>query len=216
MYMSTIRDQHYFGGALLDVGFADTRGLLRNPVRRATALYEITPLGNRGNYFSGVDRHFYRQQSYRQLFLPVLHWRGAHHLKFGVDVERESFHQITYPARYQVLRDDVRLRASDFFRAVVPAAQESGGRPLRSGSLDAARGARARRRYADRMERDRARLEVAPRVSVTWAPHRLADTKLSAGWGIYTTPSAWPPSPASRTRTASPPSTCRTALCSDR
>ena len=52
-YMSTMRDQHYFGGALLDVGFADTRGLLRNPPQ-GDLLFQITPLGNRGNYFSAA------------------------------------------------------------------------------------------------------------------------------------------------------------------
>ena len=74
-YMSTIRDQHYFGGALLDVGFADTRGLLRNPPQ-GIVLYEITPSGNRGNYFSGVNRHWYRQQAMANLFLPTVHFRG--------------------------------------------------------------------------------------------------------------------------------------------
>src|SRR5450759_3415193 len=72
-YMSTIRDQHYFGGALLDIGFADTRGLLRNPPL-GNALYEITPSGNRGNYFSGVNRHWYRQQATANLFLPTVHF----------------------------------------------------------------------------------------------------------------------------------------------
>src|SRR5207237_2124563 len=28
-------------------------------------------------------------------------------------------------------------------------------------------------------------LEVAPRVAAAWAPHRLRDTKFSAGWGVY-------------------------------
>ena len=104
-YMSTIRDQHYFGGALLDVGFADTRGLLRNPPR-GDVVYEITPSGNRGNYFSGVNRHWYRQQVTANLFLPAVHFHGEHHLKFGVDVERESFHQQVDRHDYQVLRDD--------------------------------------------------------------------------------------------------------------
>ena len=103
-YMSTIRDQHYFGGALLDVGFADTRGLLRNPPR-GDVVYEITPSGNRGNYFSGVNRHWYRQQGTANLFLPTVHFHGEHHLKFGVDVERESFHQQVERHDYQVLRD---------------------------------------------------------------------------------------------------------------
>ncbi len=105
LYMSTIRDQHYFGGALLDVGFADTRGLLRNPPR-GDLIYEITPSGNRGNYFSGVNRHWYRQQTTANLFLPTVHFHGDHHLKFGVDVERESFHQQVERHDYEVLRDD--------------------------------------------------------------------------------------------------------------
>ena len=42
-YISTVRDQHYFsGGALLDVGFADTRGFLRS-LPQGDELYEITP-----------------------------------------------------------------------------------------------------------------------------------------------------------------------------
>ncbi len=31
-YMSTIRDQHYFSGKLMDVGFADSRGATNDPV----------------------------------------------------------------------------------------------------------------------------------------------------------------------------------------
>src|ERR1017187_9800926 len=104
-YMSTIRDQHYFGGALLDIGFADTRGLLRNPPR-GDLIYEITPSGNLGNYFSGVNRHWYRQQATANLFLPTAHFHGEHHLKFGTDVERESFHQQVELHDYEVLLDD--------------------------------------------------------------------------------------------------------------
>src|SRR6185295_20072374 len=50
-YMSSLRDQMYFGGgALLDLGFADTRSNFRD-APLGNALFEITPLGNRGNYF---------------------------------------------------------------------------------------------------------------------------------------------------------------------
>src|SRR6266542_2822843 len=104
-YMSTIRDQHYFGGALLDVGFADSRGHSdTSPL--GNEVYQITPEGNRGNYFSGADRHWYRQQVMGNLFLPAVHWRGEHRLKFGADVERESYHQQAQRHDYEVLRDD--------------------------------------------------------------------------------------------------------------
>ena len=82
--MSTLRDQAYFrGGALLDVGIADTRGLLRD-LPQGDQLFEITPFGDLGNYFASLDRHFYRQQGMANLFLPTLHLAGTHQLKFGV------------------------------------------------------------------------------------------------------------------------------------
>jgi Carboxypeptidase regulatory-like domain len=185
MYMSTIRDQHYFNGALLDVGFADTRGLLRNPPQ-GTALFEITPLGNRGNYFTGVDRHFYRQQVIANLFLPVLHYRGAHNLTFGIDVERESFHQTTYRHDYQVLRDDnsvaryVTFAGSPFRRRKnLEAAHYVQDRWSVREGLTLELGLRAEWNEVVRQ------LEIAPRFSAAWAPRRLHGAKLSAGWGIY-------------------------------
>ena len=185
MYMSTIRDQHYFGGALLDIGFADTRGLLHNP-SQGTAIYEITPFGNRGNYFSSVNRHWYRQQTTANLFLPTAHFHGEHHLKFGVDVERESFHQQVTRHDYEVLLDDGSVARTVAFAGVpfqerknLEAAQyiQDHWTPLEGLALEA--GLRAE---WNEVSRD---LEVAPRAAVAWAPRALHDTKFSAGWGIY-------------------------------
>ena len=184
-YMSTIRDQHYFGGALLDIGFADTRGLLRNPPR-GEAVYEITPSGNRGNYFSGVNRHWYRQQATANLFLPTVHFHGEHHLKFGVDVERESFHQQVARHDYEVLRDDGSVARLVTFAGVpfqqrknLEAAQyvQDHWTPLEGLTLEG-----GVRTEWNEVVRD---LEVAPRVAVAWAPGRLRGTKISAGWGVY-------------------------------
>jgi hypothetical protein len=106
LYMSTVHDQSYFAsGLLLDAGFADTRGVLRDDPQGST-LFEITPGGNRGNYYTGLDRHFYRQQAVVNIFAPALHWRGSHRFKFGVDFQRESFHQQVQRHDYVVLRAD--------------------------------------------------------------------------------------------------------------
>jgi Carboxypeptidase regulatory-like domain len=184
-YMSTIRDQHYFGGALLDVGFADTRGLLRNPPR-GDVVYEITPSGNRGNYFSGVNRHWYRQQATANLFLPTVHFHGEHHLKFGVDVERESFHQQVERHNYQVLRaDDSVARLVSFAgvpfqnRKNLEAAQYVQDHWTPREGLAIEGGVRTE---WNEVVRD---LEVAPRFAVAWVPKRLRGTKISAGWGVY-------------------------------
>ena len=184
-YMSTIRDQHYFGGALLDIGFADTRGQLNNPPR-GDLIYEITPYGNRGNYFSGVNRHWYRQQGTGNLFLPTAHFHGEHHLKFGVDVERESFHQQVERHDYEVLRDDgsvarlVSFEGDPFqHRKNLEAAQyvQDHWMPLEGLTLEG-----GVRTEWNEVVRD---LEVAPRVAVAWAPKALHGTKISAGWGVF-------------------------------
>jgi hypothetical protein len=184
-YMSTIRDQHYFGGALLDVGFADTRGLLRNPAR-GDLVYEITPSGNRGNYFSGVNRHWYRQQETANLFLPTVHFHGEHRLKFGVDVERESFHQQVERHDYQVLRADDSVARLVTFAGVpfqnrknLEAAQYVQDHWTPREGLAIEVGVRTE---WNEVVRD---LEVAPRVAVAWVPKRLRGTKISAGWGVY-------------------------------
>ena len=142
--------------------------------RKATRLFEITPQGNRGNYFSGLDRHFYRQQWIANLFLPALHWHGAHQLKFGIDFEREAFHQQVMRHDYEVLRDDNSVaRYVTFAGSPFQARKNFEGAQymqdawsLRDGLLVEA-GLRAE---WNEIVRD---LEVAPRFAVAWAPKRL-------------------------------------------
>ena len=157
--MSTLRDQSYFaGGALLDVGFADTRGILRD-TPQGDSLFEITPQGqSRQLLHRRSDRHFYRQQWIANLFLPTLHWQGSHHLKFGIDFEREAFHQQVMRHDYAVLRDDNSLaRYVTFTGSPFRGAQELRRRAIRSGLLEPARRSAGRGGAARGVERDRAR-----------------------------------------------------------
>ena len=186
LYMSTVRDQHYFGGGqLLDVGFADSRGLLRD-IPQGNQLFEITPAGNRGNYFANLNRHFYRQQWIANVFLPTQHLRGTHRLKLGIDFEREAFHQTTLRHDYEVLRSDGSLARYVTFdgdpfqgRKNFEGAQyiQDAWAPRDDVVLEV--GLRAE---WNEIVRD---LELAPRVAASWAPGRLHGTKFSAGWGIY-------------------------------
>jgi hypothetical protein len=185
-FMSSIRDQHYFSdGALLDLGFADTRGMLRS-LPQGNSLFQITPFGDRGNYFELLDRHFYRQQTLADLFLPTLHFHGTHQVKFGIDFEREAFHQSVQRHDYEVLQADGSLARYVTF----------GGNPFTAHknfegayyvqdhwqvreNLSVEGGVRLEWNEIVRS------LEVAPRLSAAWTPKALAGTKLSAGWGIY-------------------------------
>ncbi len=185
IYLTTIRDQAYFGGALLDVGFADTRTALRQRPQ-GDRLYEITPFGRRGNYFIDLDRHSYRQQWTANAFLPKLHFGGTHELKFGVDFEREAFHQETLRRPYEVLRDDDSLARYVSFaggpfqeRKNFEGAQyvQDHWAPREGLALEA-----GLRLEWNEIVRD---LELAPRFSAVWAPRPLLNTKFSAGWGVY-------------------------------
>jgi Carboxypeptidase regulatory-like domain len=186
LYMSSVRDQAYFGGgALLDVGFADTRSWLHD-IPQGSSLFEITPFGNRGNYFVDLDRHSYRQQGLANLFLPTLHGGGGHQLKFGVDLEREAFHERVMRHDYEVLRADnsvaryVQFAGSPFeARKNIEAAEYVQDRwTPREGILVEA-GLRLEWNEIVRA------LEPGPRFSVVWVPKVLRDTKFSAGWGLY-------------------------------
>ena len=186
MYMSTLRDQAYLpGGALVDFGVADTRGLVRN-LPQGDTIFQITPFGDRGNYFAALDRHFYRQQGTGNLFLPTLHLAGTHQLKFGVDVEREAFHQEVERHDYEVLNADgtlaryVTFAGSPFERRQnVEAAEyiQDAWTPRKDLVLEA--GLRTEWNQIVR------RLETAPRLGAAWSPKELRGTKFSAGWGIY-------------------------------
>lgn len=185
-YMSTLRDQQYFhGGALLDFGLADTRGYLRI-LPQGDALYQITPFGATGNFYSGMVRHFYRQQATGNLFLPEQRWHGSHQLKFGFDFEREAFHEKRLLHDYEVL--DTAMAITRFVTFQGPPFER--GQNLESAQyvqdhwnprkdLTFELGLRLE---WNEIVRD---LEVAPRVAATWAPSWLKETKFSAGWGIY-------------------------------
>ncbi len=186
LYMSTLRDQAYLaGGSLLTVGFADTRGVW-DDIPAGDLPYEITPTGNRGNYFSNVQRHFYRQQWLGNLFLPTLHASGTHQLKFGIDFERESFHQENLRHTYMVLRDDNTIsRQVSFFGAPYQERKNFEGAYYFQDSWTPAEGLVVEaglRAEWNEVVRD---LETAPRVALAWAPARLGGLKFSAGWGVY-------------------------------
>ncbi|HEY2014304.1 MAG TPA: carboxypeptidase regulatory-like domain-containing protein, partial [Bryobacteraceae bacterium] len=173
LYMSTVRDQAYLGGALLDLGFADSRGYMRT-LPQGDALYQITPFGNRGNYFSDLDSHFYRQQWIANLFLPTRHFLGTHHLKFGIDFEREAFHQKMALHPYEVLRADDSVSRYVTFEGSPFAARKNfeGAQYVQDAwtprdGLVLEAGLRAE---WNEIVRD---LELAPRVAVAWAPKFL-------------------------------------------
>jgi len=184
--MSMLRDQVYLPrGALLEVGFADTRGFLKN-LPQGSEIYQITPFGNRGNYFVNTDRHFYRQQEIVNIFLPTEQLLGTHLLKIGIDFEREAFHQEVLRHDYEVLRDDGSIaRLVTFAGSPFQLGHNFEGAQYVQDHWEPREGLAIEaglRLEWNEIVRD---LETAPRIAAAWAPTALHGTKLSAGWGVY-------------------------------
>jgi hypothetical protein len=184
--MSTVRDQQYLrGGALLDVGFADTRGYLRS-LPQGDGLYQITPFGDLGNYYVGTTRHFYRQQFIADLFLPIVHLHGSHLVKFGIDFERENFRQQMMLHDYEVLNAEntvtrfVQFTGNPFEqRRNFEGAQYVQDHWTPRDNLTVEAGMRVE--WNDIVRE----AELAPRLSAAWSPHAVKGTKFSAGVGVY-------------------------------
>jgi hypothetical protein len=184
-YVSSLRDQWYSGGTLLDVGFADTRGIARD-MPQGAGIFQITPFGNRGNFYTGFDRHFYRQEWLSNVFLPARRLAGSHQLKLGFDFERQAFHQTNTRHDYEVLRaDNTIARYVTFEGNPFLALKNFEGStyvqdswmPREGLAIEA--GARAEWNEIVRS------VQLAPRLAVAWAPKFLHETKISAGWGRY-------------------------------
>src|SRR6478672_7875432 len=186
MYMYSLKDQMYIhGGILLEVGFADTRTLLRQ-TPQGSRLFEITPFGRRGNYFMNLDRDGRRDQWLANLFVPAIQARGMHQFKFGVDLERTSFQQEVTRHDYAVLRNDlstaryVTFAGSPFQRQQnFAAAQYLQDRWTPREALLIEAGLRV---DWNQIVRD---FVWSPRVSVVYGPKWTRDTKFAAGYGIF-------------------------------
>jgi Carboxypeptidase regulatory-like domain len=186
LYMYTLKDQMYFtGGTLLELGFADTRTVLQQ-IPQGNSLFEITPFGQRGNYFVNLDRHAQRDEWLANLFLPSFQSLGHHQLKFGVDLERDAFHQEVLRHDYEVLRTD--LSTSRYVTFAGSPFQRQDNFDVsqylldrwtpREGLLIEA-GLRA---DWNEIARD---VLWSPRLSFAYGPKWLRDTKIAGGYGIF-------------------------------
>ena len=185
-YMGSLKDQIYLpGGALLEVGMADSRGYTHQ-LPQGHALYEITPFGRRGNYFVDLDRHFYRQQWLANAFLPTFQAHGSHQLKMGIDLDTDSFHQKVMRHDYEVVRADLSVARYVTFTGntfqgrknlMISEYVQDRWTP-REGILVEA----GLRGDWDQLLRQPL---WSPRISVAWAPSWLRETKFAAGVGIF-------------------------------
>jgi hypothetical protein len=87
MFQISLKDQHSFGdGYLVETGFGFNR-YDTDQIPRGTAPYYINPDTAVGNYYFTAHTQANRWQLYSNLFLKPRDWHGNHQLKFGVDLD---------------------------------------------------------------------------------------------------------------------------------
>ncbi len=187
--MATVKDQIYFpGGTLIEVGFAASRGVLRE-LPRGSKPFVISPFGYSGNYFVDLARNTDRQQWLADAYLPPVKGRGTHRFRIGADLERSGFDELVSRHDYRILRADGTLARSVTF---------TGDGQLRRRNFETALylqdswtvheglvlelGVRS---DWDQIVRDHL---VSPRLAAAWSPSILKGTKIAAGFGIYDDP----------------------------
>ncbi len=186
LYVSTLKDQHYFGGdALLEFGFSDSRGLVRRSPQ-GDLVFQILPSGNRGNYFEDDTRHFNRQEWLSNAYLPQFHWAGTHQFKAGVNLQRSAFDRLVNRHAYEVLRNNLSVARFVTFagngllgRENFEVAQYVQDRWAPREGIMIETGLRAE---WDEVVRD---VLWSPRFSVAYAPKWMGETKVAAGFGVF-------------------------------
>jgi hypothetical protein len=180
-----IKDQIYFQrGALLEIGFASNQTFGRE-IPQGHSLYILTPDGNRGNYYVDSTRKGERSQILANFFLPAIRWKGSHHVKMGLDLDRLGYWQNIRRTGYE----NYHLNGTPVSRVLF------GGNGLLSRSNYEASSyiqdtwtLKPKLLVEAGLRQDwdaiLGTMSVAPRIAMAWAPPGLQNTKLSGGYAV--------------------------------
>lgn len=197
MYQGSMKDQYYFkSGQLLETGFGFNRyDLDQDP--RGTSPYFINPSFAGGNYYMTAHTQADRWELYSNLFFKPIEWHGNHQFKIGVDLDRlrYDFNFLRQPISYLPTAGETLpaggctvalcTRYSQFSN---PAASERHNVELSGYAQD--RWLVTNRFLVEgglRFDWDqivRSSL-VSPRLAATYVLSQAANTKLSAGIGLF-------------------------------
>lgn len=185
-YLLNAKYQAYFGaGWAFELGFGLNR-LKTREKPQGTVTYTISPEGRSGNYFLHSEGTVRRAQWLASLLAPTLEWSGRHSIKFGIDLNRIRYRQISARQPYEVhRRQGSRARLVSFsgepgfgkenfeFSSFVQDRWSLSEHVLLEAGL--------------RLDWDQILREPlwSPRLSATWVPGGSPDTKFSAGVGVF-------------------------------
>jgi hypothetical protein len=181
-----LREQHSFaGGALLDVGAAMVR--FRDGYEpHGDAPFEVTPEIYLGSFFETLTSTSRRVEGNATLYLSPLTWVGKHDLKTGVDLDQVNFGEDVTRSPIRYLREDGTLLRLSTFPQVEPFSRNN----FEVGAYVQDRWVPRRGLLVEaglRFDWDEIirRGLYSPRIAATYTPEASANTKLSAGIGLY-------------------------------
>ena len=203
LYQGSLKDQYYFkSGQLLETGFGFNRYDL-DETPSGTTPYFINPNAASGSYYLTAHTQADRWQLYSNLFLKPVNWHGNHQFKVGIDVDRLRYdfnflrQPISYlgavPAPGQLLPPSCAPQVQ-----TPPCSRYSAfSNPSANEKYDAELSGYAQDRWLvtnrflvegglrfdwDEIVRS---LLVSPRLAATYVLSQAANTKFSAGIGLF-------------------------------
>ena len=184
-YLFTLKEQSYFSNGLLaEIGFGINQ--FRNEDRPMGSLpYIISPEGASGNFFKSSEGRARRYQAIASLILPPAIWHGRHELKFGTDLDRVIYDQLSERRMITILREDGTLSREITFSESADFQKnnfEASGFAQDRWSLTN----RAILELGVRMDWDQIirQTSVSPRLAFSHLLTKDGDTKIAAGAGL--------------------------------
>ena len=188
-WVAAAKELHsWYGGALLEVGFAWQR-VLRNRVPQGSELYLVAPNGRSGNYFVDSREDGRRSQLFVNYYLKALNAAGRHQIQIGADAERLNYSAAFRRSGYE----EIGLNGLPAFLTTF-----RGSGDFQRPDLTAASYINDHWQPAERLVIDAGVREdwyelartpaLSPRISASYAPGAAAHTKITAGYGVIHDP----------------------------
>jgi len=184
-YFVSVKDQAYLGrGMLVEFGYAHNEFSNRQ-TPQGNMLYEISPVGQSGNYFVNAIQTSSRDEGLIHAFLPQYKWLGTHQIEIGGDVDLRRYNGNFNRTGYEVLGDSGQLLSQTLFPT--PAI-------FHVSDTEAASYLRDTWRLSSRFQLDLGLRESwdegtsgifwSPHAAFSWSPFSSSRTRISGGYSI--------------------------------
>ncbi len=184
-YLGSVKDQAYLGrGVLVELGYAHNQfSNVQTP--QGQNLYDISPLGQSGNYFVNATQTSSRDEGLIHVFLPQIQGTGTHQIEAGADADLRRYDGDFARTGYEVLGVSGQLLSETLFPT--PAIFHVSDPEMSSYVRDTWRISRRfqldlgiRQSWDERVRG----VAWSPRAAFSWSPFSSSRTRISGGYAI--------------------------------